>query len=228
MNLSDMLTFVRAQADTDTADAPDSTLTVYARAAYQDIISRVFPWPDKKGTFTFPSVVDQASYPLSGFSPATLEYVIGVSVDDDVLMWVSNEQFDELSLNATGSTTYATVYTVDGSTVKLWPTPSSVATYTVTGYRGFVLWPSGSDEPDMARGFDEPICWYMLSRFYQAQEDMELSARYMQDFEVGVERQIGRALRGSASSAGPRIFGGDPGLFGSRSYSDWVKLSVEG
>jgi len=227
MNLSEMSTFVRLQADTDTDDAPDATLTVYARAAYEDIKSRVFPWPDKKITTTVTSVSGAASYVLTGLSPATLEYVVSVSDSDGVLIYVSPEQYHELVLTSSSGT--PTCYTVSEDGVTLWPTPNSAIVYTVRGYRAFTDWPSGSDEPDLPRGFDEAICWYMLGKFYQAQEDLELAGNYMNDYEVAVNRQLSRALRGPGTSAGPMIFGGDPRLSSyGRSYEDWVKRSVEG
>jgi len=223
-----MATFVRLQADTDVADAPDATLTVYARAAYRDIQARVFPWPDKKQTYTFNTVVGQSAYPMSLFSGgADLEFVVSVVSSDDMLLYVSPDRFLQLSLEASSDGT-PSVYTVEAAEIRLWPTPNTVSAISVVGFRRFVDWPSGSNEPDLPRGFDEPICWYMLSRFYQAQEDLELSGRYMRDFNEGVNQQIEKALRTSVLSAGPMIFGGDPSLSLPMSYSDWVKRSVEG
>jgi hypothetical protein len=221
-----MAAFVRAQADTDTDDAPDITLQMYARAAYVDIQNRVFPWPDKKISATFSTVVDQAAYALTSLTPGTVEYVVSVATSDDPLIYISDEQRVELQTGSQNSGS-PTCYTVNQDGIVLWPKPSAVETITVIGYRDFAMWTLGLTEPDLPRAFDEPICWYMLSRYYQAQEDLELSGRYMQDFEVGVNRQIENALRGSAVTAGPKIFGGDQRL-GRMSYSDWVKKGVEG
>lgn len=229
MNLSEMQDFVRAQADTDAIDAPSSTLTVYARAAYRDIVARVFPWPDKKSSYTFNTIIGEESYSFaSALSAPDLEYVVQVSTGTDVLMYVSPEKFYELSIEAPGSSGTPTVYSIDSGEIKLWPAPDRVQVLSVIGYRRFSEWPSGSSEPDLPRAFDEAICWYMLSRFYQAQEDLELSQTYMRDYEVAVNQQIGRAMRTSSVTAGPMIFGGDPRLPHKGSYTDWVKRSVEG
>lgn len=227
MNFNDMTSFVRAQADTDSTDAPDTTLEVYARAAYRDIIARVFPWPDKKVAYTFTTTANDASYPLSGLSSADLEFVVSVAGSEEVLMYVTPEQYRTLNIDLTGSGT-PTVYTVDTGVIYLWPTPNGVATFNVSGFRRFADWPAGLDEPDLPRGFDEAICWYMLARFYQAQEDIELTQMYMADYERAVNQQMSKSLRSSSASAGPMIFGGDPRLPFRRSYSDWVKRSVEG
>lgn len=221
-----MATFVRAQADTDTDDAPDSTLEVYARAAYNSIKAMVWPWPLNETSGTFPTAAGTAGYLLNALVGAPdMQYVTSVSRSDEVLDYVSPEVFRNLTAEQ-GSTGTPRVYTVDQSQIKLWPTPSGVATYTVTGYREFADWPSGSDEPDLPRGFDEAICWYMLSRYYQAQEDLELAQMYMRDFDASVSVQIAAALRGSSLTAGPMIFGG--GYERTLDYADWVKRGTEG
>ena len=226
MNLEQMSTFVRSQADTDEDDAPDVDLSVYARAAYRDIQSRVFPWPSKKVEYTFETVAGTSGYSFSAFSGGPdMEFVLRVADGDELLIYVSPEQFAELSAGSSGS---ATVYSVIGSQIVLWPTPNAAVTLTVSGYRDFAEWPAGSDEPDLPRGFDEAICWYMLSLFYKKQEDLELAENYMRDFEIAVNRQIEKALRSSSVSAGPMIFGGDPRLHSPVSYEDWVKRNVEG
>ena len=227
MNLSSMATFVRLQADTDTDDAPDTTLEVYARAAYNQIKATVWPWPLNETSGTFSTTASTAAYAISGLSGApTMQFVTSVSRSDEVLDYVSPEVFRNLTAEQ-GSTGTPRVYTIDNGSIKLWPTPSAGSvTYTVTGYRDFADWPSGSDEPDLPRGFDEAICWYMLSRYYQAQEDLELAQMYMRDFEAAVAIQIAAALRGSSLTAGPMIFGG--AFNRTLGYSDWVKRGTEG
>lgn len=228
MNLSEMQDFVRAQADTDVSDAPDAVLSVYARAAYRDIQARVFPWPDKKVAYTLATVPGLFGYPLSGLpGPGDLQFVVSVASQTEVLMYVTPEQMRELRAGSSASGT-PTVYTVDFGEIRFWPTPGDVTTFAVSGYRAFRDWPSGSDEPDLPRGFDEPICWYMLARFYQAQEDLELSQTYLRDYETAISQQIGSSLRSSSVTAGPMIFGGDPRLKVGLSYRDWVRRNVEG
>ena len=55
----DMLDFVRAQADADEDDAPTAVLTVNARIAYNDILSRQASWDHLEAHYTFDSVADQ-------------------------------------------------------------------------------------------------------------------------------------------------------------------------
>ena len=92
MNLSEMRTFVRTQADTDDTDATDAALEVYARAAYREIIARVFPWPDNRKNYTFTTIPETAQYQYSAFSPADLEYIVSVSSATEQLNWISREE----------------------------------------------------------------------------------------------------------------------------------------
>lgn len=226
MNLSEMSTFVRTQADTDDTDATDAALTVYARAAYNDIIARVFPWPDNRKTYTFSTVAGQNQYLFSTFAPTDLEYVIGVSTADDQLNWISREELVDLQAGSSVTSATPQFFATAATSLWLWPTPSSVQTVTVDGYRSFNAWPAGSSEPDLPRAFDEPICWYMLSNYYLAQEDLELAQMYRQMFDDGVNTQIQSALRTSSASSGPRLFGGSGRDH--ISYESWVKRNTEG
>jgi len=224
-----MMVFVRAQADTDSADAPDTTLTVYARAAYQHIQALVWPWPQNKVTGDLTSVASQAEYAFTSLSVPTFEYVTSVTRGDTILEYVSPEQYRRILASDPSASADSTLYTVDGTSIRLWPTPSVAGlVYVVTGFRDFVVWPSGSSEPDLPRGFDEPICWYMLSKYYMSQEDIQLSQNYLGMFEMAVSRQIEAALRGSAMSAGPMIFGNQShNRTGGMSYSRFVRKNVE-
>ncbi len=225
MNFQAMATFVRAQAETDSSDAPDLTLEVYARAAYNDIQARVHPWPDKKVTYVLLTQEGQSSYDLSSLTGGIdMQLVVSVASSTDVLHYISPEQYREWSLSGVGGV--PSCYAVVDGSIMLWPAPAAQMTLNVSGYRAFALWPSGSNEPDVPRGFDEAICWYMLARFYQAQEDLGMSESFMQAYEGAVNQQLASALRTSSVSAGPRIFGGGGGY--RMSYSDWVKRSVEG
>lgn len=229
MNLSEMMTFVRTHADTDTTDAPDSTLTVYARAAYNDIKRRVSQWIDNSTSATLSTTTGTAGYALSGLTIAsgTMEYVTGIMGPTEKLDYVTwNEYLEyEDGADVDYSTREALYYTVRNNTIYLWPTPSSSAIqYTVYGYRTFTDWPSGSDEPDLPREFDEVICWYMLSRYYMGQEDLELSQVYLRDYEEGVNKFIRYAMRQDAHS--PKILGGSRRK--PMSYDAWVRRMTEG
>ena len=230
MNLSEMTDFVRLQADADIEDAPDATLRVYARAAYNDIKRRVWPWPQKFDNGTLTTVAGQFAYDMPTSTQGTIEYVKSIVGPDDKTVYVDFQTFLALKEgeSVSHSTREADHFSTDGSRIYLWPTPStSGVQYTAYGSRAFRDWPSGSDEPDLPREFDEPICWYMLSRYYMAQEDLELAQLYAAEFERSVNQHIAGAMRTSSVTAGPRVFGGDQ-IGRHMSYSEWVKRNTEG
>ena len=206
--LDEMTTFVRLQADTDENDAPNLLMAAYAKAAYRDIQSRVFPWPDKKTAYGFETVPGQTVYPYALIPIPDLQFVISVSSATQVFQYVSAEEMLKLSV---GTGSGAMAYTADSTGITLWPVPTSSMSVSVSGYRKFVAWPleqAGSTvEPDLPAQFNSAIPWFMLSKFYESQEDLELAARYMQQYEIAVDRSLGMALRTSSVTAGPRIFG---------------------
>ena len=232
MNLNDMKVFVRTHADTDETDAPDSSLELYARAAYRDIYRRISQWVDLNTSDTLTTTASTAGYALSGagFTNANLEYVTGIVGPSEKLVYVTWDQYLEMleGPDVSYSTREALWYTVNNNTVYLYPTPStSSVAYTVYGYRTFNDWPSGSTEPDLPREFDEVICWFMLAMYYKAQEDVELSQLYMMQYETAVNRFVGFQMRRDAHR--PRILGGHR-KFRSHgmTYPDWVRRNTQG
>jgi len=229
MNLTDMMVFVRLQADADVEDAPQATLEVYARAAYNDIRRRVHMWPSLRVNVTLTTVAGQDEYPFTDFVGGEMEYIQTLVGNNDVVDFIP---FHELLLLQEGqatvqSTLDATYYSISNQTLVFWPTPSEITTYSVRGVRTFADWPVDTvTESDLPREFDEAICWYMLSKYYASQEDLELSERYMADYERQVNRFIASSIRTSAMTNRPKILGGRrrTGML----YETWVRRNVEG
>jgi hypothetical protein len=140
--------------------------------------------------------------------------------------------FDEyLALKEGPSVTYSTAeathWVTRNGVLYLFPEPSSAVSYTVYGYEGFDDWPTGTGntEPDLPREFDEAICWYMLSRYYAGQEDLELVSLYDNMFETAVGRFVASQMRNDARS--PRVLGGGLTRYGV-GYDRWVRRMTEG
>jgi hypothetical protein len=228
VNLSEMISFVRAQADADINDAPDALLTVYARAAYQDIRERVYPWPDKFVEYEFNTVAGQVKYRFTDFVTAPdLKYVVGVMGPTDGLVYVDFQTYTELSEGRTirSRTREADVFAVKDDSLWLYPEPTEAVGYTVFGYRAFADWPQGSAAPDLPRGFDEAICWYMLAMYHRREEDIEMAGMYSVEFEKAVNRQIAAALRSSNVTASSGVLGG--AVKRHLSIPQWIQRNVE-
>lgn len=231
MNYNEMKTFVRTHADTDTTDASDTILDVYAKAAYNDIRRRLGVWDEYHGSDTLTTTASTVSYALdgSGFASQNLEMVTSVVGGTSVLTFIPWDIYLEMrsGTDSTHSTAEADWYTVKDGSVYLYPDPSnSTETYTVYGFTTWTDWPAVGGDAPLPDEFDEPICWYMLAKYYQSQEDLELAQIMMADYERGVERMLTYAQRKDAHR--PRIFGGRRNRRSGMSYDAWMRRNTEG
>lgn len=229
MLYSEMKAFVRSHADTDAIDAPDENLDVYARAAYNDIRRRLGKWDEYHGSDTLTTTAGTVSYVLSGggFTAGNIEMVTGVVGGSSKLVYVPWDRYLEMrdGTDVTISASEASCYSIKDGAVFLYPDPStSGETYTVYGYQTWSEWPSGAAAPPLPDEFHEPICWYMLSRYYAAQEDLELAQIWMRDYEQATARMLAFSQR--KDSHRPRVFGGKFRQY--LSYPDWVRRNTQG
>lgn len=229
MNYSEMKEFVRSHADTDSIDAPDANLDVYARAAYHDIKRRTDQWDEYHISDTLTTTAGTVSYDLtgSGFTGQNIDRVTSIVGGTDVLRFLPWTEY--LELRSGSDLTYQTVeadyWTVKDGSVFLYPDPStSGETYTVYGYSTWSSWPSGSTAPPLPEEFHEPICWFMLAKYYQAQEDLQLASIMMNDYETAVNRMLKFSRRRDAHA--PRVLGGVRRR--RLGYGNWVRRNTEG
>lgn len=209
MDFNEMIQFVRTHADTDDTDAPQSSLTVYARMAYNDILSRRQGWPHLEVEYTFSSTISQAQYATSSFSTTDIDRIYGVidNLTGERLTYVSRTDADIVyGPLATGR---PVAWTMVGEKLQLFPSPTSVRTYTVRGARRAAEWPTTAGSiPDLPAVFHEAIAWWMLSSYYLAQEDREISGTYLNEFEQIVDKHVsGESKKRHAPR--PRLVGGN-------------------
>jgi len=229
MTLGDLRTFVRNHADADISDAPDSSLDVYARIAYNDIHARM-NFPQLQVVYTLTTVAGQAEYDFVGFSTSDLDKVTAVVDTQNLgrrLIYMTESDAD-LSFGApVGMTSeVATAYTVRDGTLILYPKPStSGKTYTVRGIRKPASWPAGvGDMPDLPDALHEAIAWYMLSSYFLSQEDTQLAGVYLGEFEKMVDRFVkNESIRDIG--ARPHVMGGQN--YKQPSFSRYVRGMLE-
>ena len=208
-----MMAFVRLHADADTSDAPSSSLTIYASMAYNDILARRIGWPHLQVNYTLTTAIDQYEYPITTLNVADLDVV--TSVIDNIaqssrrLVAITRADADLMYAGPTrNKSTNAQHYLVENDKITLFPTPSSIKTYVVRGYRSASPWPNGGgSEPGLPRVFDEAICWFMLAQYFLSQEDTALSGAYMNEYQQHVERWL-KSETSKAMIANPNIMGG--------------------
>lgn len=214
MTFDEMQTFVRTHADADNTDAPSSSLTVFARMAYNDILARRQGWPHLAVNYVLTTTPNQSDYAFSGnaFSFADLDIVSAVvdeSNQNRRLLSITRQDADLVygGTNSQGSTS-AVHYTIVGDVLTLFPKPTSAKTYLVRGFRNPASWPAGGGSvPDLPRVFDEAICWYMLSQYFLGQEDTQLASMYLNEYQEQVERWAKSEIAKS-SLPRPNVMGG--------------------
>ena len=215
MTLQEMRDFVRTHADADSEDAPDSSLDVYARIAYNDILSRI-SWPHLGVTYTLSTVNGQSEYPLAGITPADLEQVTSIVDTTNLgrrLIYMSQSDAD-LAFGAPigARSEVANAYTVVDTSLFLYPTPGVTGkTYQVRGRRRPAEWPTTAGSvPDLPATLHPAISWYMLSSYFLSQEDPQMAGVYLNEYEQMVRRHT--------QEEGAREFSGRPLVMGGQNY----------
>lgn len=211
MTLQDLRNFVRIHADTDITDAPDSSLDTYARMAQYDIAQRVnlqFVQYRRSDTASLTTTANESSYTnladtAAGYvwvsdevySSPTPWKVMGVSyaggaVNDYPLVYVTLEDGERMFASS-ATAEKAIAYSVLNGNIILFPTPSTDGvTYHVLCQADQVtnVMTAAGDTPSVPESLHPAIGWYMLAQYYLAQEDVQLSGVYMQEYETMVER----------------------------------------
>jgi len=230
MSLQDMRVFVRQHADADAVDAPDSTLDVYARIAYNDILSRT-SWPHLSVEYTVNTVAGQSVYPFNGFSQTNMDEITAV-VDRTILgrrlVYMSQSDADIAFGQPVGAQSeVANAFTVINDSLVLYPTPSTTGKqYAVRGRRQPATWPGGgSTIPDLPDQLHEAIAWYMLSSYFMSLEDPQMAGVYMNEYE-GMVRRHTRNYAIREYKARPLVIGGQN--YPQPDFTRWVRGQLEG
>lgn len=195
MTLQQLRDFVRTHADADTTDAPDSTLDVYARIAYNDIHTRT-NFPLLQVNYTLTTVAGQQDYAFTAIPSGDLDKVFAVVDTTNIgrrLIFMTKSDVDLAYGAPVGmSSDVATAYTVENGVISLYPKPStSGKTYQVRGLRSPAAWPAGAGStPDLPASLHEAVAWYMLSSYFMSQEDLQLAGTYMREYEQMVDRFV--------------------------------------
>lgn len=230
MTLQQLRDFVRTHADADPVDAPDATLDVYARVAYNDIFARRNAWPHLTVEYTLTTVAGQNTYLLSGLSGTDMDMVTSIFDGTNLgrrLIYMSESDADLAYGAPSGAQSeVATAYTVINNGIKLFPTPStSGKTYKVRGFRTPTAWPgNASSVPDLPGPLHEAIAWFMLSSYFMSQEDTQLAGVYLSEYNMMVERFL-RAETTKEFSGRVLVMGGQNVRV--PEFSRWVRGMLE-
>ncbi len=152
----------------------DETLLIYANLTYQDLQKRVFPKSQiLTVTVTFSSGV--------GTLPALFGTLYGDAYRN------TYDFFPELSIDDFNKKTLIQSVTVEGGTLKVYPT--TVASLSIKYYPIFAALTSVQN-PTIESYFHEIIVYGVISRAFEDLQDPETSAYYANKYETELNKRI--------------------------------------
>ena len=223
--VSDLLTAVRDIADTDSTELTDSVARIYLFKGYDELITRQGDWKHFEIEDTFVTVANTRDYTFATiYTPSpddgsTLRDITLLTDDSNYaynLDWVDYEDARKIWHGANDIASiprYWSTRRINGvASLNLWPKPSSILTFTVTGYRTENDWKAdavgapGSTVIDVPVRLQYTLIDYVLSCWYDQQEDLDMAEKYRKKFEVAVGQIMADEQR--ATQARPLIMGG--------------------
>jgi hypothetical protein len=229
MTFDEIMTFVRAQADADTVDAPTSLLQVHCRVAYNDILSRKNAWDHLEVSYTQTMTPGVDTYLLSGFTGgADMDRIYSVRYLNGGLshsLTYMTRDDAEIMFGLIAQTGLPTAYTIYNGKLQVFPAPADAYVMTIRGFRSAADWPNGVGSiPDLPADFHDAIAWYALSGYYTSQEDLQMAGMYMNEYQQQVDRLLS-GIAGKNQKPRPMIMGGQSAV--PRPFLDRVKGMLE-
>lgn len=219
---ADIRSAVRSIMDLDATDLPDSIINLYMRDGYQHIINLERRWRFLEHSFSFNAVVGQRSYNIDQITAQPLREIISIVINDTTGNRLELVSFDEAESRYTGALDTPNrplFYAVWNDQLHLFPKPDYPYVLNVRAYRDPIDWVTGNTYVDAAESLHFPIVYYIVSRVYQTQENMQMAQMYKQSFDETVS--IARKDLTRPDSAAPLVLSG--GKTGHRTYKGWIQ-----
>ena len=218
-----MRSYVRSVVDIDSSDISDDVMNRFLGEAYDVIVYSEKRWPFFEVATTFDTVASQKDYTVAVVGASVtngLREIAAVKTDNHVLEYIGRDDGDviyPLNSNTTGNPWYWSFW---ADSIRLYPTPSSVATVYIRGYADPAAFGAGvadSTEPsDLPTPFHMVLATYGIARAYEQQEDPTMSAQYFSIFNQELDNLRARYEDMPAAQ---------PVRLNSRSVSRWMSQS---
>lgn len=211
MTLQNMRDFVRDTLDTDSTDLPDSILDRFIIDGSNRVDAYSTEWRFRAVDYTFSTVIGTQTYQITGTPLVSgVTYPIINVVDVRGSNWSlqprdHQKQRSEWRASTTNRST-PSEYTLWGDKLYLWPTPGTVASISITGYRDAIDWVGTAVTPDFPNDFHELIAWWALNRAHAREGDAQMSDFYRQEFEGALAKRADAWVVGL--DAQPLVIGG--------------------
>jgi len=218
-----MRSYVRSVVDIDSTDISDDVMNRFLGEAYDVIVYSEKRWPFFEVATTFDTVASQKDYTVAAVGASVtngLREIASLRTDNHVLEYIGRDDGDviyPLDSNTTGNPWYWSFW---ADSVRLYPTPSSIDTVYVRGYKdpaAFGAGVSDATEPsDLPTPFHMVLATYGIARAYEQQEDPTMSAQYFSIFNQELDNLRARYEDMPAAQ---------PVRLNSRSVSRWMSQS---
>lgn len=207
--LDQMRVYVRQHLDLDESEIPNSLLDVWARDASIKIARTRKRWPFLETSWEITTVPDQRDYAISALSP-TCDEIISVVRYNNRLQFMGRDQAEAAYLPYQVNSGYPMFYNVWNDTLRIYPTPTTVETLYLRGYRKVTDWVAdGSGAvPDFPDEFHDAIRLYLVGMAYLQQEDPQMAQQFIGAFNS--EMDLLKKQFGDAPGAYPLVLGGGP------------------
>lgn len=175
LTLQNIRDYTRAYLDVDDQDISDVLIDMWVREA-QSVVLRARPhWPHLHATYVFNSAVGTTDYAL------TLQKVRDIQGPQWLLDEISPAEADQLftpNLANTGDIRYYAKLGANATTglltVRLYPTPTAILTFTARGQRAASDPAAGSGvSPDIPEEFHPLVAVYVTAKACMQQNDYE-------------------------------------------------------
>lgn len=220
MTRTDIIDAVREITEMDSADVSDTVIDIYMRDGYNRIIELERRWTFLETTFSLTTTVGQEDYTVDDFTADEIREVIAVvDSENNRLHYVGYDDAEETLIDSPLTTGNPTFYSFWGGKMFLFPTPEEAATLSVRAYRYPTDWVTNDTAPDGVASFDMALVYYVISRIYQAQEELNTAATYERMYSDTVTLARRDLTRPPSSS--PMVFAGGK-QFRAFKGKDWV------
>lgn len=204
LSADDIRSYVRTALDVEVSELPNTLIDVWMQEAYDKVVALADRGPYwLHVTYTFDSVIGTQAYDLDSeptlISPQPLQYIEDVRGDTWTLTPRSHRQMRAEYRQTSPSQAKSTEFSLWGRSLYLWPIPSAVISYQVTGTRQPIDWIAVNGSPDCPNEFHGFIADYALARGYAQQDDPESAATLLNGWEAQVKKLLVRSQDGMTS-----------------------------
>lgn len=220
MNRSNIISAVREITEMDSADVSDTVINIYLRDGYNRIIELERRWTFLECSFNLTTTPNVDEYVVDNFTTDDIREVIAVvDSDGNRLSYVGYDEVEASLSFASLTSGVPTFYSFWSGKMFLFPTPESAETLSVRAYRYPTDWVTDDTEPDGVASFDMALVYYVISRIYQAQEELSTAATYERMYADSVT--LARRDLTRPPSSAPMVFAGNKAF---RAYKgrDWT------